>query len=170
MALFQDDLKQQNTIAYDMNLRERLKVLHQLLGEDITDIASAAMDYGIKFQPQAKDILKEVSELTSDLSVAVLEAKNDKQTLSAEEEEDARQLSEITNILGNLQFKLNKVIMAIDKFKALAEELNSVGVALAEEIVHAQEHFRDLRADFNALGFLSKNPKISMLLDEPANV
>ena len=166
MSSVQKKFKKENTIAYDKNLRSQLKTIHDMLGEDVTDIASRAMEYGIEFHPKSQGVLKAISKLTSDLSVAILEAKDDKKKLSKVEQEDFEQVKTLTNLLGNLQFKINEVIKNIDKFNRVAEKLYEAGVSLAQDIMDSQEKFRMLRADFNAIGFLSDDPEISTLLDK----
>ena len=156
MPPIQQKFKKKNTIAYDADLRKQLKHIHDLLGEDVTDVASQAMEYGFKFQPEAKSLLKAISKLTSDLSITILDAKSDKKKLN----------KGMTDVLGNLQYKMNEVIKDVGVFNKATEELYESGLDLAEEIVTSQEQFRELRSDFNAIGFLSKDPNISSLLDE----
>jgi len=166
MPPIQQKFKKKNTIAYDADLRKQLKHIHDLLGEDVTDVASQAMEYGFKFQPEAKSLLKAISKLTSDLSITILDAKSDKKKLNKEEQEDFDRVKGMTDVLGNLQYKMNEVIKDVGVFNKATEELYESGLDLAEEIVTSQEQFRELRSDFNAIGFLSKDPNISSLLDE----
>lgn len=153
--------KEENTIAYDKQLREKLRALHDSLGEEVTDVATAAMDYGGKFSPEAKITLKLMSELASDLSVALINAKSDKEKLSPEEQQDYENISALAENLGNLQFKLNRIIQKSEEFKKVAQELQEEGMNLAENIMDAQESFRMVRANINDLAFLSADPNVA---------
>lgn len=155
------DFKTKNTIAYDMFVRDRLETLHRLLGEDVTDVADGAMEYGYKFIPESKNVLKEVSKLTSDLSLSLMNAKHDKKALTSEEEQDYKEMKDLIDDLGNMQFKLNKVIQKIETLKKDASELVTLSTSFAQDIINAQEKFRNIRIDINDYGFLSSDPKIA---------
>jgi hypothetical protein len=156
-----NDYKKQNTIAYDKHLREKLKTLHDMLGIEITDVAVGAMDYGLKFNPQAKEILKTLSSITSDFSVVLLNAKGNKSKLSEEEQLDYDNIKSLTAYLGNLQYKLNKIIQKAEEFNKLTVELRDMGMSCAEYIMEAQEQFRMVRANINDLAFMSADPDVA---------
>jgi|GEM_PF-1937570 len=162
------DLKKKNAIAYNRPLRDQLETVHKLLGSEITDVANTAMNYGIKFQPSAEGALKIMSKLASDLSVLLLEAKKEKESLSTEEESDYDAIKSLTDVLGNLQFELNRIVKLSKKFYEIAEELLDEGVSLGETIIEAQASFREVRIDINALGFLSRNKDIAYLFEDNA--
>ena len=153
------DYKQKNTIAYDTYLRERLETLHHLLGTNITDVASGAMEYAYKFNPEAKEVLKTMSRLTSDLSVDLMNAKSDKKILTKEEQEDFDHIKEVVEYLGNMQFKLNKIIQKSKELQNISVELNDLGISFTNDILDAQEKFRSIRADINDFGIMSEDQK-----------
>lgn len=157
-------IKEENGIAYDATLREQLKYLHQILGTDITDVAVSAMEYGIKFQPRGKMVLKVMSKLASDLSVALLEAKGERK-LSEEEKGHFEAVKHLVSTLGNLQFDLKKIIKKVDEVNKLVESLSKMGMKFAESIMDAQDEFKEVRANINALSWLSNNPEIAYLFD-----
>ncbi|MBN2016073.1 hypothetical protein JW766_04540 [Candidatus Dojkabacteria bacterium] len=159
------NLKDLNTIAYDRNLRDQLARLHEMLGVEITDVASGAMEYTTKFRPSAENTLKVMSKLASDLSVALIEAKGNKKVLSEEEREDYKAIEGVAETLGNLQYKLNKLIKSVKKFNENTEELQELGFRLAQDIMDAQDQFRNVRANMNALGHMSENPHLASLFE-----
>lgn len=161
-----DDFKSENRIAYDKYLRSKLGELHDMLGVEITDVAVGAVNYGMKFNPEAKDILKTLSSITSDFSVLLVSAKGENKELTEKEQQDFNNIKKLTDYLGNIQFKLNKIIQKSEEFKKLARELEELGVGCAEYIMEAQEEFRNVRAEINDLSYLSVNPSVAYQYEE----
>jgi len=159
-----DELKDANKIAYDKPLRERLKELSDFLSTDITDVASGASEYGLKFAPDAKNVIKEMSKLDADLTVALIEVRG-KGELNKEEKEDFELIKGLTESLGNLQFKINKIIKKSEHMNKLSQELVDDSLNAGLEVMNTQEQFRKVRKKINAIGILSNNPDIAFLLD-----
>ena len=159
------ELKKKNTVAYNKPLRDQLEAIHQMLGTDVTDIANSAMQYSIRFNPDAEETLSKMSKLASDLSVLLLEVKSQKKELNEEEKHDYDAMKKIADILGNLQFEINQIVKISKKFKDIAADLLEKGTALGMSIINAQEVFRNVRIDINALGFLSQNKEIAYLFE-----
>lgn len=155
------DFKNKNTIAYDISLRSKLGQLHDMLGVEITDVAVGAMEYGSKFSPETKDILKTLSSVTSDLSVVLMEAKGSKKELSPSEKEDFDNVKSLIEYLGNLQFKLNKIIQKVSEFNTVAQEMKDLGMDCAEYTMTAEKQFKTVRARINDLDYLSADPSIA---------
>lgn len=162
MARRTPDLKTVNTIAYDKPLRDYLKQLHDMLGEGVTDIASNAMEFAYKYRTDAADYLKFMSQLTSELSVALLEAKGDKK-LDEEEQRHFDGIKGLAETLGNLQLKINKIIQDLKKLDNLADLVSEEGASLANEVIEAQAQFRTVRSDINDLNVFSRNPRLANL-------
>lgn len=160
------DLKSVNSIAYDASLREQLEELHKMLGLEITDVATGAMEFGIKFNGDGERVLKFLSKMASQLSIALIEAKKQKVELTVEEKEDFERIKSLTAVLGNVQDKLNRVLKTSKEILFKNEEIGKQGMDLAEYIMDAQEQFRNVRASINAFGFLSNNPELAKLFDE----
>lgn len=165
MDEYKPDFNNINAIAYDGDLRDQLKVLHEMLGTDITDIMSEAYQFGVKFTPNAEKILKYMSGMASKLTVALMKAKKNKGTLTPEEQADFDKISSLTTVLGNLQDRLNTVINKVKDVNKLNAELTEDGSKLGEEIMDSQEQFRAIRAGINAYGFLSKDPELAYLFE-----
>lgn len=152
--------KNKNAIAYDESLRDKLKQLHNMLGAEITDVAAGAFDYGQNFNPEAKQVLKTLSSIASDLSVVLLNARK-KKTLSKEEQRDFDNVKNLTESLGNLQFKLNKIIQKAEEFKKIAQDLREMGMDCSNYIMDTQEQFRMVRANINDFSYMSVDPEIA---------
>lgn len=159
-----NDLIKQNGIAYNRSVRKQLKKIHDSLSMDVTDVAANASQYAIKFTPHAQETLKEVSKLSSDLTVALLNAKGDK-TLTKKEREDYKSIKQLIDILGNVQFKMNGIIQKSKKMNQIADELVDDSYELSKEIMNAQDKFRAVRKKINAYGAFSNNPRIAMLME-----
>ncbi len=159
-----DEMKNYNNIAYDKNLRERLEELHRLLGAEVTDVADQAMKHGISFIPGAKKIMKLMSKLASDLSVALLEARGDNE-LSTEEDQNFNEIKKLAGTLGNLQYKLNEIIKKVNLINKQMEELREISFDFGDEISDAQADFRKARAHINDLGYVSDDPHLASLFE-----
>jgi regulator of replication initiation timing len=159
-----------NSIAYNGNLREQLKTLHEMLGLEVTDVASGAMEFGYKFRGDAEKVIKYLSKMASQLSIALQEARRGEKTLTSQEQEDYEKIKALTAVLGNLQDKLNRVIKSTDKINLQNEKLREQGVDLAEHIMQAQDSFRSVRAGINAYGFMSQDPLLAKLFEEESKV
>lgn len=155
-----------NSIAYDGNLREQLKILHEMLGFEVTDVASGAMEFGYKFKGDAEKVMKYLSKMASQLSIALQEARKTGKQLSSQEQEDYERIKALTAVLGNLQDKLNRVIKTTEDINQQNEKLREQGVDLAEHIMEAQDSFRSVRAGINAYGFMSEDPLLVRLFEE----
>lgn len=159
------NLKNINTIAYDKTLREQLEELHNSLGEGITDVAAQATQFITKYKEDAVKQLKFMSKLTADLSVALIQARGDKE-LNAEEQNEFEAIEKLADALGNLQFRINRLIMDITKMENLSEQISDEGTVLLEAIIEAQTSMMATRADINDLGFFSNNPELAHLFDK----
>lgn len=159
------DLKTINTIAYDKPLRDYLKQLHDMLGEGVTDIASNAMEFAYKYRTDASDYLKLMSQLTSELSIVLIQAKGDKK-LDEEEQRHFDAIKGLAETLGNLQFKINKIIEDLRKLDKLADKVSEEGAELANSVIDAQAEFRAVRSDINDLNVFSRNPRLANLFRE----
>lgn len=160
------NLSDENSIAYNGNLREQLKTLHEMLGFEVTDVASGAMEFGYKFRGDAEKVMKYLSSMASKLSIALQEARKTKDQLSPKEQEDFEEIKALTAVLGNLQDRLNRVIKTTEDINHQNEKLREQGVDLAEHIMQAQDSFRSVRAGINAYGFMSQNPELARLFEE----
>jgi hypothetical protein len=160
----QDEMKDYNNIAYDKNLRERLEELHRLLGAEVTDVADQAMKHGIGFVPGAEGVMKIMSRLASDLSVALLDARGDNE-LNVEENKNFNEIKKLAGTLGNLQYKLNEVIKKIKLINKQMEELRELSFDFGDDISNAQADFRKARAHINDLGYVSDDPRLASLFE-----
>lgn len=155
-----------NSIAYNGNLRDQLRVLHEMLGVEVTDVATGAMEYGGKFTTDAENLLKYFSKVASNLSLALVSTKEKKGKLTAEEQKDYENISSLVAVIGNVQDKLNRVIKTSKKATEVNNQLSEEGMSLAEYIMDAQQQFRNVRSSINAYGFLSNNPELARLFAE----
>jgi len=158
-------LQKQNAIAYNVPLRELLKKLHEMLGIEITDLANEALQHRIQFREDTTIVLKIMSRLASDLSILLIEAKQSKKILSKEEQYDFETVKSLTGTLGNLQFRLNNLIMMSTMSEVSNIQFSKASLEFAEEIMKAQQQFREVRANINSLGFLSHNPELARVFD-----
>lgn len=159
------NLKNINTIAYDKTLREKLEELHNSLGEGITDVAAQATQFITKYKEDAVKQLKFMSKLTADLSVTLIQARGNKE-LNAEEQNQFEDIKKLADALGNLQFRINRLIMDITKMENLSEQISEEGTVLLEALIEVQDKLRTIRADINDLGFFSNNPTLANLFDK----
>lgn len=159
------DFQEINQVAYNSKIRYKLKDIHQLLGGEITDVASAGMQVGRSIIEKAEELREQISSLTSELTVALIELRGNEADFNKEEVEDFRNIKRITDQLGNLQFSLNHLIKKIKTYNEAADEVQEVGMDLGEQIMDSQELFRKVRADMNAFGLLSKDPETAVVFD-----
>ncbi|HEX9804127.1 MAG TPA: hypothetical protein VGA67_00435 [Candidatus Dojkabacteria bacterium] len=160
------NLTDKNSIAYNHNLRTQLETLHNMLGSEVTDIAGNAMEFGFKFSNDAESVLKYMSKSASQLSIALINARNKGGELTAEEQKDYDNIKSLAAILGNLQDKLNRVIKLVKNANEINAQISEQGMSFADSVVKAQEQFREVRKDINDYGFLSKNPELASLFEE----
>lgn len=159
-----DNLERQNSIAYNRKLRGQLKKLHEMLGEEITDLASGDLGNASTYFNEAQRVLKELSGLTAQLSVILLEAKQSKEELSDEEKYDYSMIHDLTNALGNLQFELNRLIKHMEPTDK--EQYTKESLKVMERITQVQEQFRAVRSHINDFGSMSNNPEIAQIFAE----
>lgn len=159
-----------NSIAYNANLRDQLKRLHDMLGVEVTDMASGAMDYGVKFAADGDALLKYMSNLASELSIALISIRKKLTVLSYEEQQDYEKIKSLTAVIGNLQDKLNRVLKLVKSANDLNQQIHTQGVELADQIMEAQDEFSKVRASINAYGFLSDNPELAQLFNQQNQV
>lgn len=160
-----EDLQKQNAIAYNKPLREQLQIVDEMLGVEVTDIANDAIQYSIKFQINAEKVLKTMSKLAADLSILLIKAKESKKALNKDEVEDFEAIKSLTGTLGNLQFKLSRLINKTKASNEINTGISQDGLAFAESIMEAQQQFRKVRASINAFGFMSQDPDVAHLFD-----
>lgn len=156
------DLKKDNKIAYNSDIRCKLIELHKFLGLGMTDVVVEAIGGSDKFLPHAKVALKSMSKRASDLTVALLEARGDSD-LSEDEEQDFKLIALVTSTLGNLQYKLNDLIKMAEMGEGKSFDFVNRASDFADAIMAAQEEFRNARASINALGALSDDPSIAYI-------
>lgn len=154
-----------NSIAYNEDIRNQLKTLHEMLGNEMTDIANGAMELTNRFSDQGDDLLKYMSKLTSQLSIFLINARNADSNLSEEEKQDYERIKSLTNVIGNLQDKLNRVVKLLKSARDINTQVGEEGMELAENIMNAQQEFRSVRSGINAYGFLSEDPKMANLFE-----
>lgn len=159
---------QTNQISSNPTLRQQLQSLHEMLGSEITDVATDALRFGSHFSQEAEQVLRTMSEVTAKLTVALLEVKNFKQNLSTEEQADYDKIKSLVLVLGNFQDKINRLIKLSKQINKLNTQLKSSALDLTEDILITQQKFREVRSQINDYGFLSKNPNLALLLEEDA--
>lgn len=157
-----NQLIKQNAIAYNTKLRDQLKRLHEMLGDEITDLVSGTLGDKNSFFPKAKKIIKDLSELTAQLSLILIEAKKTKTKLTQEEERDYQMITELTDSLGNLQYQLNKLLKNMHGTQDV-EVFTTESLKVMEQITTIQEKFRSVRSQINDFGHLSNNPEIAVM-------
>lgn len=157
-------LKKENTIAYDNKLRDYLEDLNSTLDIGITDLSSQTVTLIIKFKEDAVKQLKFMSKLTADLSVALIKAKGEKD-LKQEEQEQFDTIKHLADSLGNLQFKINRLIMDMTKMEELGEKISSESEAILESTMELQTKLMNIRVEINDFGFLSHDPAIARLFN-----
>lgn len=160
------NLNDMNAIAFDGSLRDKLKTLHDMLGDEVTDVATNAYEFGIRFNSDSEKILKYMSSIASKLTLALMKARKSKENLSPEEQEDFDKIVYLTTVLGNLQDRLNTVINLSKQINDLNFQINEASIKLADEIMDSQEKFREVRANIDAYGFLSTNPELARLFED----
>ncbi len=153
------DFKNSNTIAYDKEVRLKIEKMHDLVCDEVLNVANGAMDYGRKFNPEAKDLLKIMAEFASELTVALMEARADKKVLTHEEQSDFDGVKSVVDTIGNLQYELNKLIQKTEAFQSMAIEVHQSGLSFAEKLMNVQDVFRMVRANINDYAFMSADPK-----------
>ncbi len=164
MDIIDTNVADSNSIAYNGPLREQLKALHELVGLEVTDIASNALQSGIKFSEEADRALLSMSNITSKLTLALLNAKSSKKNLTHDEEQDVERVKSLTVALGNLQDKVNRVIKYSKQVNELNVKMKEAAIALTEETMVTQQKFREVRSAFNDYGLLSDNPDLAFFL------
>jgi hypothetical protein len=160
------DLSGVNGIAYNDDLRAQLKQLHEMLGVELTDAATSAMEFGYKFKGNAEKVLRFMSKMAAQFSIALINTRKSLPQMSAEEQRDYESMKLLTVAIGNLQDKLNRLIKSTEEVNRLNEKIQDSGLGLAEEIMYTQEQFRKVRSEINDYGFLSKNPELANIFAE----
>lgn len=158
-------LKSLNTIAYDKTLRLYIKDLQDVLDSGITDISAQAVQLSVRYKEDAVKQLKFMSKLTADLSVALIKAKGNKE-LNAQEQEQFNTIKKLADSFGNLQFRINRLIMDITKMESLGNQISEEATVLLDSVTDVQSTILDIRAKINDLGFFSQNPEIAILFDK----
>lgn len=158
-------LKQQNAIAYNRKLRSQLRNLHEMLGDEITDLVTGELGDPDTFFTEAQKVIKTLSELTANLSVLLLKVKESKKELSAEEERDYHMIEELTDALGNLQYEIHMLIKHMQQSQKI-KTFTAESLRVIDKIVETQEKFRAVRAQINNFGYMSKNPEIAALFSD----
>lgn len=154
-----------NSIAYNADIRDQLKTLHEMLGNEMTDISNGAMEVSNRASDQGEQLLKYMSKLTSQLSIFLINARNADTNLTEEERQDYERIKSLTNVIGNLQDKLNRVVKLLKTIREASNEIGEEGMELAQLIMNAQQEFRYVRSGLNAYGFLSEDPKMANLYE-----
>lgn len=160
----QSSLKKANTIAYDKILREYLEDLNSTLDIGITDLSAQTVRLTIKFKEDAVKQLKFMSKLTADLSVALIKAKGDKD-LKTEEQEQFDTIKNLADLLGNLQFKINRLIMDMTTMESLGEKISGESEVILESTMELQTKLMNIRVEINDFGFFSHDPAIARLFN-----
>lgn len=124
-----------------------------------------ATQFITKYKEDAVKQLKFMSKLTADLSVTLIQARGNKE-LNAEEQNQFEDIKKLADALGNLQFRINRLIMDITKMENLSEQISEEGTVLLEALIEVQDKLRTIRADINDLGFFSNNPTLANLFDK----
>ena len=155
------DYESVNKISYNKNLRQKLEEAHKFLGLEVTDVIDASTGDREDFIRSAQNVLKMMSKFASDLSVALFEA--GKGHLNWKEAVEADKVGKIAEMLGNLQFELNKVIKYAEEQGAETAKIIEMISDFGSSVMKAQEEFRSVRASMNALGYLSDNPRLAYL-------
>lgn len=163
---FRDQMKQQNTIAYDTPFREAIEKSHNLLGTDITDFYQQAWEQGSEGKDKALQILKNYSKATADLSLALMQAREDKKDLSPEEENAYQKAKEGTVRLSKIQKKVNDMVGKINQRVELAQELSKDSDELVEMVMDTQEYLRNLRSSMNAYGYMSDDKEVARKFED----
>lgn len=159
------NLKQINTIAYDKELRDLLKQAHDTLGESVTDIANKSMQSTMTLVDDARTELSRLSQMASELSIALINAKGDKR-LDLDEQTHFDQVKDFAGRLGNIQFRINRIIRTFDERAKLDGEINTLSLSLAQEIMDTNDVIHSLRASMNALGLYSNDKDLARIADE----
>lgn len=136
-----------------------------MLGNEMTDISNGAMEVSNRASDQGEQLLKYMSKLTSQLSIVLINARNADTNLTEEERQDYERIKSLTNVIGNLQDKLNRVVKLLKTIREASTEIGEEGMELAQLIMNAQQEFRYVRSGLNAYGFLSEDPKMANLYE-----
>ena len=160
-----EPLKNVNAIAYDKTLREYLGELQSVLDQGITDVSAQAVQLSVKYKEDAIKQLKFMSKLTADLSVALIKAKGDKE-LNVQEQEQFDTIKKLADALGNLQFRINRLIMDMTNIEKLSDQISHEGEVLLDSVTDVESTMTHIRAAMNDLGFFSQNPEMAALFDK----
>ena len=158
-------LKGDNAIATNGNLREQLETLHEMLGLEVTEVAANALQFGSRFSAGADKVLTCLGNISSDLTIALMEARKSKKNLSDDEQKDYDEVRSLNIVIGNLQGRLNRIVRAARQVNELNLQMKQDGIGLDEEIMASQQKLREVRSGLNAIGFLSANPNLARLID-----
>jgi endonuclease III len=156
-------LKTTNVIAYDKKVREVMKKAHDMLGDDLTTFYQQAYERGLELKNDALQTLKKFSNVTADLSIVLIEAKDSKKKLSKAEDELFNRGKALTKVLGSIQTKINFIIKQMNIINNSAERIANTSDRLVNMIMKAQDLSRGLRTDMNAYGAYSKSSDIARL-------
>jgi hypothetical protein len=159
---------QNNQVSSNINLRQQLESLHEMLGSEITDFATDALRFGTHFSQEADQVLRTMSEVTAKLTVSLMEVKTFKYNLSQDEQADYDKIKSLVLVLGNFQDKINRIIKLSEQINKLNTQLKTSALDLTEDILITQQKFREVRSQINDYGFLSKNPRLALLLEKDA--
>ena len=157
-------LSDTNSIAYSKPLRDQLKEVHNLLGEEATDAANTAMGMSEAGVTEIDKVIKSMSTLASTVSSLLYDAKVAKE-LNEGEEADYEMIGKFAKKLGNAQFELLDLIRDINELNTLSHQISEKGMKAANSIVDLQEELMKVRSSMNAVGIYSQNPKLAELFE-----
>ncbi len=155
-----DSSSSNNLVVSDIELKEKLRSLHEMLGEGLTDVANDAMEYGYQFKTDAEKMLKYLSQTASQFSIVLISVRGKKSEFSNEELADYERVKELTAVIGNLQDRLNRIIKSTIKVNSLNEEISTQGMDLAEYVLEAQSQFRSVRSSIDGFSFLKNTSNL----------
>jgi len=158
--------EEQNAIAYNPVLRDQLKDLHELLGDEISNIVAEAIEPGRKLSEQAEKALLAMSEGASKLTLELMAVRESKKKLNEEEQRNYDQIRNLAATLGNLQLKVSKILKIVSEITAMNVLLKGAAIDLTEDITAAQQQFREVRSGINDFGVFSQNPDLAYQLNE----
>lgn len=129
------------------DLINKLQKLVEIISQDIVSSAFTTINSTNKWIEEAESIRAELSQLTADLTVALMNASKDKEKLSQSEQDSQRGVQILIEELGNFGFAFTKMINDIEGLKGYLQEIVDLSNPLMDKITVFMNTYRLNRDD-----------------------
>ena len=124
-----------NHVFNEKELIEKLKQLHVSISEKIVSSSYSTSKNVDKWLKEAEALRSELSSHTAGLTLALMNAVDDKKTLSEEEKASFRGIQLLTDAMGNFLFAFTRLTILFEKERKLLQEIINLSNPLMDKII-----------------------------------